>query len=366
MDALEENSVQETESVTKTNNGKSNSITKSPIKETWTYHHEKIFIEWADKAMCYRWLHNSAHIDYKCYNTWFTIPVICISTITGTANFAQERFQDDMRSLVQIAIGTFNIIAAILTTIQQFLKIGELNEAHRVSSLLWGKFYRDIKVEMAKSPLERKPPSVLLKHCKNEYDRLMEVSPIIPQFTINNFKETFSGKKKQKSYKTQCKMLCCCGTCKTEDKYEYNFAEIDDETSSISNTPKMLTNSAKSSSKKVKLSQQQKIDKMRLAFDKIHKPEICDELVSTEESRFKLAPNEVLQETIDPEIELNEIKKKYETISIRFVQDFANLNGREPTYIEYIDGTAKTIPNEFLTKELYNTSVRELKGPVIA
>tara|TARA_B100000424_G_C22921540_1_gene490305 strand:- start:1342 stop:1827 length:486 start_codon:yes stop_codon:yes gene_type:complete len=161
-------------------------------------------------------------------------------------------------------------------------------------------------------------------------------------------------------------MLCCCGTCKTEDKYEYNFAEIDDETSSISNTPKMLTNSAKSSSKKVKLSQQQKIDKMRLAFDKIHKPEICDELVSTEESRFKLAPNEVLQETVDPEIELNEIKKKYETISIRFVQDFANLNGREPTYIEYIDGTAKTIPNEFLTKELYNTSVRELKGPVIA
>lgn len=366
MDALEENSVEETESVIKSNNGKSSSIIKSPVKETWTYHHEKIFIEWADKAMCYRWLHNSAHIDYKGYNTWFTIPVICISTVTGTANFAQDRFSDSMKPMVQVAIGTCNIIAAILTTIQQFLKISELNEAHRVSSLLWGKFYRDIKVEMAKSPLERKPPSILLKHCKNEYDRLMEVSPIIPQFTINNFKDTFSGKKKQKLYKTQCKLLCCCGTCKTEDKYEYTFSEIEDDTSSISNTPKMLTNSNKNGSKKVKLSHQQKIDKMRAAFDKIHKPEICDELVSTEETRFKLAPNEVLHETLDPTIELNEIKKKYESISISFVQNFANINGREPTYIEYNDGIAKTIPQEFINKELYNTSIRELKGPVIA
>ena len=137
--------------------------------------------------MCYRWLHNSAHIDYQCYNTWFTIPVIIISTITGTANFAQERFPENQRVFVQVGIGTFNIIAAILSTIQQFLKISELNEAHRVSSLLWGKFYRDIKVEMAKCPDERKTPSLMLKHCKNEYDRLMEVSPIIPQFTINNF-----------------------------------------------------------------------------------------------------------------------------------------------------------------------------------
>ena len=61
---------------------------KTLEKETWTKHHEKIFIEWGDKAMCYRWLHNSAHIDYQCYNTWFTIPAICISTVTGTANYS--------------------------------------------------------------------------------------------------------------------------------------------------------------------------------------------------------------------------------------------------------------------------------------
>ena len=51
-------------------------------------------------------------------------------------------------------IGGVNIIAGIAITIQQFLKISELNEAHRVSSISWDKFHRKIKVEHAKSPTE--------------------------------------------------------------------------------------------------------------------------------------------------------------------------------------------------------------------
>ena len=54
-----------------------------------------------------------------------------------------------------MAIGAVNIFAGILTTIAQFLKIGELNEAHRVASIAWDKFYRNTKVELAKSPAEK-------------------------------------------------------------------------------------------------------------------------------------------------------------------------------------------------------------------
>lgn len=353
MDVLDETSSTSQEGAETQSVNKSNALT---IKETWTYHHEKIFIEWADKAMCYRWLHNSAHIDYKCYNTWFTIPVICISTITGTANFAQDRFADNMKAMVQVAIGTFNIIAAILTTVQQFLKISELNEAHRVSSLLWGKFYRDIKVEMAKSPHERKPPSVLLKHCKNEFDRLMEVSPIIPTFTINNFKETFSGKKRSKSWNAKCRMLCCNGyvCCEKEEKVEYMIQETNDDGTPMSTSSTTI--------KKKKLTEKEKIEKMKQAFDKIHKPEICDELVSTEESRFKLGPNEVIEDN-SLEIQMMEIKKKRELLALSFTKDFSNLNGREPTFIEFQDGMVKSISKENINLELYNKSIKDIKGP---
>ena len=52
-------------------------------------------------------------------------------------------------------IGSINIIVGILTTIQQYLKISELNEAHRVSSIAWDKFARNIKIELSKHPNER-------------------------------------------------------------------------------------------------------------------------------------------------------------------------------------------------------------------
>ena len=66
----------------------------------WHKEHENILIEWADKAMCYRWLHSKAHNLFSYKNAWFTIPVIVISTCTGTANFAQDRVHSDYRNYV--------------------------------------------------------------------------------------------------------------------------------------------------------------------------------------------------------------------------------------------------------------------------
>ena len=48
----------------------------------WREEHEKILIEWADKAMCYRWLHSRSYAIYARKYAWYTIPVIIISTIT--------------------------------------------------------------------------------------------------------------------------------------------------------------------------------------------------------------------------------------------------------------------------------------------
>jgi len=161
----------------------------------WKKEHETILVEWADKAMCYRWLHGKSHAAYSSTNAWFTIPVIIMSTLTGTANFAQDRFPEDVKPMAQMAIGTVNIFAGILTTIAQFLKVGELNEAHRVSAISWDKFYRNIKVELAKSREERMHVGNMLKVSKEEFDRLMETSPSINEKIIKQFNNTFPAKK---------------------------------------------------------------------------------------------------------------------------------------------------------------------------
>ena len=160
-------------------------------KAQWTEEYEQIFIEWADKAMCFRWLHSKANAMYSRLNAWYTIPVIVISTLTGTANFAQERVPLEYQGYFSMIVGGFNIVAGIITTVQQFLKITQLSESHRVSSVAWDKFYRNIKVELAKNPNERTDVLHLIKLCKEEFDRLSETSPIIPEKILKQFKVLF-------------------------------------------------------------------------------------------------------------------------------------------------------------------------------
>ena len=132
----------------------------------WSVDHERILIEWADKAMCYRWLHSKSNTLYASLNAWYTIPCIIISTLAGTANFAQQRVPEKYQGLFTMVVGGVNILGGIISTIQQFLKITQLNEAHRVSSIAWDKFYRNIKIELAKHPKERMHVNQMLKICK--------------------------------------------------------------------------------------------------------------------------------------------------------------------------------------------------------
>ena len=55
------------------------------------------------------------------------------------------------------------------------------------------KFYRKIRVELAKSPTERQNVYEFLKSCTEEFDRLMETSPVIQKQIIQLFNRTFNG-----------------------------------------------------------------------------------------------------------------------------------------------------------------------------
>jgi hypothetical protein len=189
-------------------------INMNEDKIEWSVEHEKIFTEWGDKAMCYKWLHAKSNAMYSNLNAWYTIPVIVISTLTGTANFAQERVPLEYQNYFVMIVGAFNISAGIITTIQQFLKITQLNEAHRVSSISWDKFYRNIKIELAKHPTERMNVINMIKICKEEYDRLMETSPNIPENIVKDFEKHFQ---KSNMYDKIIKPEICDSLIPTDD-----------------------------------------------------------------------------------------------------------------------------------------------------
>jgi hypothetical protein len=206
----------------------SSSKLKQKTRNYWKSEEENIIKQWADKAQCYQWMHSKCRDIYQSKNAWFTIPVIIISTVTGTANFAQDRFPDDYKEYIVMTIGTLSIIAGIITTISQFLKISELNEGHRAATISWGKFYNTLKTTVSRHPLDRLPSSEIIKIYQDEYDRMIEISPDILPKILKQFNSNF--KKNTDLVKPEI-----CSKLDTTEIYEMNDEDRQKMINSINN-----------------------------------------------------------------------------------------------------------------------------------
>jgi len=168
---------------------------KKPIDNTWHPQQTKLLKSWAEIASSYRWMHNQAYMVYKKKNLYFMIPLIVMSTLTGTANFAQNTFPVSIRPNVPQIIGAVNLISAIMTTIYNFLKISEFMESHRISSINYGKLARTITVELSLPVKDRSSGGAeCVKRSRTEIDRLIEQSPSIPKNVLYTYEQTFAGK----------------------------------------------------------------------------------------------------------------------------------------------------------------------------
>jgi len=158
---------------------------------TWSFEHDELLSNWGDHATCYTWMHDATRRKYSSINMFLGIPVIILSTLSGTANFGISAIFPPGFNYSNVVIGTLSIISAIISTIATFLGYAQAEESHRISSIQWSKFKRTVETELSLHPNERQDPGDFIKYAKSELDRLMEQSPMIPQEVIDLFIKTF-------------------------------------------------------------------------------------------------------------------------------------------------------------------------------
>jgi len=174
---------------------KKESDEKKVVPKVWHPQQGKLLKSWAEIASSYRWMHNQAYMIYKKKNLYFMLPLIIMSTVAGTANFAQATFPEKIQPYVPQVIGAINLVSAIMTTIYQFLKISEYMESHRISSINYGKLARTITVELNLPVKDRNSGGAeCVKVSRNEIDRLIEQSPAIPKSILYRYERKFAGK----------------------------------------------------------------------------------------------------------------------------------------------------------------------------
>ena len=307
-------------------------------KVEWSPENELIMVEWCDIAQCYKWLNTRSHAKYAYLHAWFTIPAIIFSTISGTASFAQESFPDSIKPYAPSIIGSINITIGILTTIQQYLKISELNEAHRVSSIAWDKFARNIRIELSKKPSERTEAGNFLKHCRSEFDRLMETSPNIIDKVVKEFKKKFSGTagtEQRKRYELLKKPDICDTLISANETRHKWYLDIDNDVSTMNDD---LTDGVMQQKNKL-IQEQQKLIQER-EIELLEKSAYEQKTVRLQIENMK----NTQQQQTDRDKYINEQVAHIEV----YIKNFMDVYQRKPLREEITDNLTQNINTEIL------------------
>jgi len=154
-------------------------------------HLEQLVASEGEKALSYQWLHDQAEKVFSRWTNCIALPVIILSTLSGTAAIGQSTLFGDS-PMSSVGIGLVSILVGILNTISQHFGVAKRAEGHRIASITYGKLYRLISVELSLPREQRMAADQFIKVVRDQIDRLAETSPPIPESIIAAYKARFA------------------------------------------------------------------------------------------------------------------------------------------------------------------------------
>lgn len=155
---------------------------------SWNSNLEAYFVSSGEKAHGLAMLHKDAEALYSYRRTFIELPVIVGSALIGFLNAGSTSMFEDPKTS-SVALGVGSLVVSVLQTINTYFNWSKRAEGHRLASIQYAKLYRFLSIEMSLPREERMTPSDLLKQVRDTYDRLQEVSPLIPTQVLALFKK---------------------------------------------------------------------------------------------------------------------------------------------------------------------------------
>lgn len=108
----------------------------------------ELLAKWKQEILVCHKAHFRAAALMQQHNRGFGIPVIVLSAVAGTTVFGTLQSQPEL--WVKMLVGFLSVAAAVLASLQTFLKYGELAEKHSNASLKYGALQHEVEEKEAK------------------------------------------------------------------------------------------------------------------------------------------------------------------------------------------------------------------------
>jgi len=159
---------------------------------SWNDALERLIAEEAERCIGLAWLHNECERVFSTRTTWIALPVIVLSTLNGFLSGSSQMIFSNATSS-SIGIGGVSLFTGVLSTIGSYFAWAKRTEAHRISAIQYQKLSRFLSIELTLPKKERIHAKDILKMMRDQVERLMEISPAIPEFILEKYKGRFKN-----------------------------------------------------------------------------------------------------------------------------------------------------------------------------
>lgn len=157
---------------------------------TWSSQLEDIIAGEAEICRGLAWIHQKAEGKLSSRNNLIAIPVIILSTLSGTASIGSDKLFNGS-SMASIGIGLVSILVGILQTLSTYFKFAQKSEAHHIAYLQYSKLFSWVRVELGLPRKERITAQDLLQQLRETMTRLAETTPLPPKDVLDDFNVHF-------------------------------------------------------------------------------------------------------------------------------------------------------------------------------
>jgi hypothetical protein len=152
--------------------------------------------EWHSRIWRAHFAHNVAASDLERRHRGFGVSTIVLSTAVGTAVFATLEASPNV--YLKILVGLLSIAAAVLASLQTFLRYADLAEKHKIAAVQ----YRELRTELEQllaCPPTGNTMAAVMESLRKRWKALNQEAPIISQRVWDRVNGQIDARKVQTS-----------------------------------------------------------------------------------------------------------------------------------------------------------------------